>query len=226
MRKPKYQFFSLEEYAGRLDALRRRMAERGADVILVTSPENLYYLSGYQTPGYYWFQTLVVPLEGEPVFIARLNESSNIEPFAIIEDSRPYEDHDDWIEHTKAVLVDLGLDNKRVGLDHDSFFLRPRDFTRLNDALPSATIVDASGLVESGRVIKSAQEIEYIRLAARAAEAALRAGIDTCEAGVTENDVAAEMHRAQILEGSEYTGLPIFIRTGERDSQTHENLGG
>ena len=51
MRAPKYQFFTLEEYQGRLDALRRRMEERGIDVLLVNSPENLYYISGYQTPG-------------------------------------------------------------------------------------------------------------------------------------------------------------------------------
>ena len=78
MRSPKYQFFTLEEYQGRLDALRRRMEERGIDVLLVNSPENLYYLSGYQTPGYYWYQTLIVTMDREPVFITRLNEESNM----------------------------------------------------------------------------------------------------------------------------------------------------
>ena len=221
MRTPKYQYFTLDEYQQRLDALRRRMAQRGADVLLVTSPENLYYLSGYQTPGYYWYQTLVVPLERDPVFIVRLNEASNIEPLSWVEDSRPYEDHEDWIAHTRDVLADLGLADKRIGLDYDSFFLRTRDEKRLTAALPSATFVDGAGLVEEGRVIKSAQEIEYIRQAARTAETGLRAGIEACAAGVTENDVAAELHRAQILAGSEYTGLPIFIRTGARDALTH-----
>ena len=70
-------------------------------------------------------------------------------------------------------------------------------------------------------MVKSAQEIEYIRQAARTAEAGLKAGIEACAVGVTENDVAAEIHRAQIKAGSEYTGLPIFIRTGERDLMTH-----
>ena len=87
--------------------------------------------------------------------------------------------------------------------------------------LPSATLVDCAGLVEEGRVIKSPQEIEYMRQAARTAEAGIRAGIDACRVGVTENDVAAEIHRAQIIAGSEYTGLPIFIRTGARDAMTH-----
>ena len=221
MRAPRFQYFSLEEYRERLDALRRRMEGAGADVLLVTSPENLYYLSGYQTPGYYWYQTLIVPLEREPVFVVRMNEASNVGPLSWVEDCRPYEDFEDWIAHTRDVLADLDLADSRIGLDYDSFFLRTRDEKRLVAALPSATFVDAAGLVEEGRLIKSPQELEYMRHAARAAEAGLQAGIDACRAGVTENDVAAEIHRAQILAGSEYTGLPIFIRTGARDAQTH-----
>ena len=221
MRNPTYQFFTLEEYQGRLDALRGRMEARGIDVLLVNSPENLYYVSGYQTPGYYWYQTLLAPLDREPVFITRLNEASNIEPFSWVEDSRPYEDHEDWIEHTRDVLADLGKKDARIGLQYDSFFLTSRDEKRLTAALDKATFVDGSGLVEEGRMVKSEQEIEYIRQAARTAEAGLRAGIEACAVGVTENDVAAEIHRAQIKAGSEYTGLPIFIRAGDRDSMTH-----
>ncbi len=221
MRAPRFQYFSLEEYRERLDALRRRMEGAGADVLLVTSPENLCYLSGYQTPGYYWYQTLIVPLEREPVFVVRMNEASNVEPLSWVEDCRPYEDFEDWIAHTRDVLADLGLAGARIGLDYDSFFLRTRDEKRLVAALPAATFVDGAGLVEEGRLVKSPRELEYMRQAARAAEAGLRAGIEACRAGVTENDVAAEIHHAQILAGSEYTGLPIFIRTGARDAQTH-----
>ena len=101
-------------------------------------------------------------------------------------------------------------------MQYDSFFLTSRDEKGLTAALSSATFVDGSGLVEEGRMVKSAQEIEYIRQAAKTAEAGLRAGIEACKVGVTENDVAAEIHRAQIKAGSEYTGLPIFIRTGEQ----------
>ena len=221
MRAPRFQYFSLEEYRERLGALRRRMEGAGADVLLVTSPENLCYLSGYQTPGYYWYQTLIVPLDREPVFVVRINEASNVEPLSWVEDCRPYEDFEDWIAHTRDVLADLGLAGARIGLDYDSFFLRTRDEKRLVAALPAATFVDGAGLVEEGRLVKSPQELAYMRQAARAAEAGLRAGIEACRAGVTENDVAAEIHRAQILAGSEYTGLPIFIRTGARDAQTH-----
>ena len=221
MRTPTYQYFSLEEYQQLLDGLRRRMEQRGADAMLVTTPENLYYLTGYQTPGYYWYQTLIVPMDREPVFITRVNESSNIGPLTWVEDSLPYEDYEDWIAHTRDVLVDLCLGDKRIGLRYDSFFMTVRDEKGLTAMLPSATFMDCSGLVVEGRVLKSPQEIDYIRQAAKTVEEGIRGGISACQVGVTENDVAAEIHHAQIKAGSEYTGLPIFIRTGERDAMTH-----
>ena len=221
MRKPTYQYFTLEEYQQRLDALRRRMQEKGVDVVLVTTPENLHYMTGYQTPGYYWFQTLIVPMDSEPVFVTRLIEATNIEPLAWVEDSRPYKDYEDWVAKTKDALTDIGVANKRIGLEYDSWFLTTRDYLRLTAMLPDAKFVDCSGLVEQGRMIKSPQEIDYIRQAAEAAEAGMRAGIETTEVGATENDVAAAIHSAQIKAGSEYTGLPIFIRSGSRNAMTH-----
>lgn len=221
MRTPKYLFFSLEEYKQRMEALRSRMEDKGVDCMLVTTPENLYYLSGYQTPGYYWFQTLIVPMSGEPVFVTRLTEASNIEPLSWVEESRPYQDHEDWIVKTRDALTDMGMGNKRIGLEYGSWFFTVRDHLRLTGSLPNAQFVDCSGLVEQERLIKSPQEIEYIRQAAKAAEDGLRAGIEAAVVGATENDVAAEVHRAQILAGSEYTGLPIFTCIGPRSFQTH-----
>ncbi|MEE9247551.1 MAG: Xaa-Pro peptidase family protein [Dehalococcoidia bacterium] len=221
MKKPTYQYFSLEEYQQRLDALRSRMEEKGVDAMLLTTPENLYYLSGYQTPGYYWWQTIIVLLDREPVSITRRIEDANMRELAWIEDRRPYEDSDDWIAKTRDALVDLGLGSKTLGLEYDSYFLTARDYLRLVAAMPEASFVDCSGLVEQGRMIKSPQEIDYIRQAARTAEVATLAGIEAARVGATENDVAAEMHSAQIKAGSEYTGLPIFVASGIRSTMSH-----
>ena len=60
MRAPSYLYFSLDEYSDRLRALRARMESRGIDALLIHTPENIYYVSGYQTPGYYWYMALVV----------------------------------------------------------------------------------------------------------------------------------------------------------------------
>ena len=214
MKKPNWQYFELEEYQQRLDALRGRMEGLGVDAVLVNTPENLYYLSGYQTPGYYWWQTLVVPMDREPVSITRRVEDSNMRELGWVEDRRPYEDYEDWVEKTRDVLVDLGLGGKTIGMELGSFFLPARDYLKLQSLMPGTKFVDSTGLIEEGRMIKSPQEIEYMRQAAKAAEAATLAGIEAVGLGATENDVAAEMHRAQIKAGSEYTGLADFRGLG------------
>ena len=221
MKTPTWQYFSLNEYRRRIDALRLRMEASGVDLMLVHTPENLYYLTGYQTPGYYWYQTLVVPIDREPVFITRLLEASNVEHLSWVEDSRPYGDSDDWVEATREVIAGLGAASGRIGVEKESWFLTLRDFERLSAMLPSAGFVDCSGLVEENRVIKSPAELVYMREAARAAEAGMAAGIEACAAGATENEVAAAVHDAQIRAGSEYTGLPPFITSGSRSALGH-----
>ena len=121
MKKPTYQYFTLEEYQQRLDALRSRMEEKGVDAMLVTTPENLYYLSGYQTPGYYWWQTIIVLLDREPVSVTRRIEDANMRELSWIEDRRPYDDSDDWIAKTRDALVDLGLGCPRSSILRSEF---------------------------------------------------------------------------------------------------------
>ncbi|MFQ5873271.1 MAG: M24 family metallopeptidase, partial [Dehalococcoidia bacterium] len=221
MKKSTWWYFSLEEYQQRLDALRGRMQEKGVDVMLIHTPENLYYMSGYQTPGYYWYQTLVVSLDREPVFITRLLEDSNVQHLTWVEESRPYGDSDDWVATTRDVLVDLGMNARRIGIEKQSWFITIHDFERLSAMLPYATFTDCSMLVEESRMIKSPQELVYMKQAARAAEAGLSAGIEACRVGANENEVAAAIHDAQIKAGSEYTGLPIFMTAGARSFLGH-----
>ena len=87
--------------------------------------------------------------------------------------------------------------------------------------LPSATFVDCSGLVEEGRMVKSPAELEYIRQAAAVAEVGIKAGIEVCHVGASENEVAAAVHHAQIRAGSEYTALPLFVASGPRSALGH-----
>lgn len=221
MRTPTYLYFTLEEYRQRLNGLRARMQRMGVDVTLIHTPENLYYISGYQSPGYYWYQTLAIPLEGDPVLIPPPHEEGLVEAYTWVEDYRLYRDSRDWIDTTRDVLVDLGMSSKRIGVENDSWFLTSGDYLKLKAAMPDARFVDCSGLVEQGRITKSPQEIEYMRQAAGAAEAGMRAGLEAAQVGVSEAEVAAEIHRAQFVAGSEYTGLPTFITSGLRSMLVH-----
>ena len=221
MKAPTYQFFRLDEYRQRLDTLRRRMREWGLDALVLHTPENINYISGYQTPGYYWYMALVVPIDRDPVLIPPPHEESLVRAYSWVEEYRLFRDTTDWAGATRDVLVSLGLGKGRIGLEHSSWFLTVGVAGRLRELMPDAALVDGSGLVEEGRMIKSPQEVEYMRQAAKAAEAGMQAGLDAIHSGATEADVAVAAHGAQILAGSEYTGLPMFISSGRRSLLVH-----
>src|SRR4249919_3827611 len=108
MRQPTYHYFSADEYRQRLDGLRARMERRGIDALVVHTPENIYYLTGYQSPGYYWYEALIVPIDREPVFIPPPHEESLVRAFSWYEDYRLYRDSDDPVAATRDALVELG----------------------------------------------------------------------------------------------------------------------
>jgi len=209
------------------------MSERAIDVLLVHSPENIYYLSGYQTPGYYWYMALVVPLDGDPVLICPPHEESLVPAHSIFERHTTYRDNTDWVATTADVVRSTTGGRKgaagtplRIGYDEMSWFLRTGELDRLRELLPDADFVTASGLVEQGRIVKSPKEIEYLRAAAAASEAGMRAGLDAARVGATENDVMAEVVRAQLNHNSEYSGLPPFVTSGPRSMLVHATWSG
>ena len=99
--------FPLEEYQRRLDELRERMQERHFDVVIITEPENIHYLTGYQTTGYSYFQAIIVPIDKEPFMVTRLLESSNVTARTWVEIARPYEDTGDAIQKVLSALDEL-----------------------------------------------------------------------------------------------------------------------
>jgi Xaa-Pro dipeptidase len=217
--------FDSSEYQRRLSGVRSRMAESELDCLLVTTPENVTYLTGYHTPGYYFYQCLIVTHAAPPVLVLRKLELANVEFFAWIDETVTYEDHEDPVAATAGALGDLGLAAERIGAELDSWFLTVRDHRRLA-SLIAAELVDAGGTVESVRLTKSPAEIERIRRSCRVAETGIRRGIDAVRTGATENDVAAAVHEGVILAGGEYPGLPPFILSGPRTLIPHGTWGG
>jgi Xaa-Pro dipeptidase len=228
MQQGKRLMFSVEEFQARLARTRARLGERGVAGMLVHTPENMYYLSGYHTPGYYAYQTMLVPTDPAkpPVLVVRRLEESNVREFSWIDTRRVYTDTEDPIELTAAVVRESGLDRSTLAVEKSAWFLTVANLEALARLLDGTKWVDGSGIVEQGRLVKSPAEIAYIRNGARAAEAAMRAGLDTTAAGRTEDEVAAEIYRAAILAGSEYTSLPQFIASGYRSSITHATWAG
>jgi Xaa-Pro dipeptidase len=221
--------FSRSEYDRRLASVRSGMAERGLRAFLTHTPENIYYLTGYQTAGYYTYQALIVPeaQQDEPILVIRLPERTNVLARSWVHSMATYEDTDDPVEITYQAMAEAGLSRETIGVEKEARFLTVRDFEKLVMRLGAGTqVVDASGLVERLRVLKSPNEIAYIRTAAAMANAGMRAGIETAAVGCSEDDVAAEIQRVMVSMGSEYPSLPVMICSGPRAPLTHATWEG
>lgn len=218
--------FPMHEYQRRLDELRQRMEQSGVDAMITTTPENICYLSGFESPGHYYFQALIIPLEGEPVMVPRKLEDSGVQALTWIEISRPYQDFEDPMDKLRSTLEEIGLQNRSIGFEKKCWFFTAAQQEQLFKSLPQIQFIDCSGMVEAGRVIKSDYEIELMKKAARTAEAGMRAGIDAIRPGVTENDIAAEIHYAMIKAGSEWPSIAPFVASGERGAIGHATWAG
>ena len=215
--------FPLTEYQARLDRVRTRMEEAGVVAFLTTTPENITYLTGFESPGHYWWQGMLVPLYGEPTTLSRLLEVAGMDALSWVEPDAnlAYRDDQEPMEELAGLLTSMGLDRGRVGYERDGWFFTAAQIDRVFTLMPDTEWVDASGLVEECRLIKSDLEIERIGMAARTTEAGMRAGIEAVRAGVNEDEVAAELLDALIRAGSEWPSIVPFIASGERGAIGH-----
>lgn len=218
--------FTFAEYQRRLGELRARIAERRLDAIVITDPENITYLTDYQTTGYSFFQALVIPLDKEPFMITRALEESNVFARTWVEVTRPYPDTGDAIQMLVDALREFGLGDKRIGYERNSYFFPAYQQDCIHTTLRSAKLMDCFGIVEEGRICKSQEEIAVMRRAALATEAGMKAGIDICRPGITENEIGAEIAAAMFRAGGETPAVMPYVTSGPRTMIGHASFEG
>jgi len=226
MRQRDDMTFPFEEYERRLHALRERMAGRLLDAVVITDPENLMYLTDYQTTGYSFFQALVVPLEDEPFMITRMLEESNIHARTWVEKTRPYPDTGDAIQMLVESLREFGLTGKCIGYERNSYFFPAYHQDSIFTTFLDGKLLDCFGIVEEGRVCKSKHEIEVMRKASAATEAGMKAGFEATRAGVTENEIGAAISSAMFRAGGEPPAVMPYVTSGPRSMIGHATWEG
>ncbi|WP_341232240.1 ectoine hydrolase [uncultured Methylophaga sp.] len=226
MRQRDDMTFPFEEYERRLRELRERIAERHMDALVISDPENIMYLTDYQTTGYSFFQALVVPLEDEPFMITRKLEESNVIHRTWLDITRPYPDTGDAIQMLVDALREFGLDKKRIGYERNSYFFPAYHQDCIHTTLTDGKLLDCFGIVEEGRVCKSPMEIALMQNAARATEAGMQAGIDAVQADVTENEIGAAISAAMFRAGGEPPAVMPYVTSGPRTMIGHATWEG
>ena len=211
--------FPKEEFDARQRRLKRVLAAEGIDVYLTSGAENIFWLSGQQTPGYYTFQCLAVPAKGAAFLMLRGLETHNARANTYLSRVVGYADDANPADAVADIVEARGFKGRRIAIDRNAWFLTANLFDRLQGRL--GRFADGSGIVEALRRVKSARELVAIRAAARANDAGMRAGLAAVRAGATENDVAAEVMHAAIKAGSEYVGMEPFVVSGPRSGLPH-----
>ena len=218
--------FTPEEYIRRYNIIQTAMAEAELDALLVRGPENITYLSGYETPGYYKYHCIVVPKDGEPVFLVRDFEWINTPEFAWSTRFAKVFDWDHPPSVTSNVLKQLGLTSgKRIGVEKQCFFYTVNEHETLTQDLPENIFVDATQILWDARMIKSVEEIEVMRKSAHLVDLAMQAGWDATSPGTTADEINGVVNKTLLENGGEYMGLPPFVLAGERSCLPHQTGG-
>lgn len=210
------------------------MQKLGIDVLLTTNPANMNYLSGYDGYSYYVEQgVIVIQDQEEPIWVGRRMDVNGAKLTTWIQDNNIKGYSDDYVQSSTKhpmnfladILKELDCDKKQIGLEMNQEFFSHRAYLELEKDLPNATFKDASYLVNHIRMIKSEQEIEYMKIAGRITERAMQTAIDHIEVGVREADVAAKVYQ-QLISGVDglaghYPAIIPLMPSGERTSTPH-----
>lgn len=218
--------FSLEEYIRRYDEIQIAMDTMCLDALLIRGPHNITYFLGYESPGYYKYHCVIVPKRGQPIFIVRSFEWINTPEFSWSPKFVKILDWDHPPSVTANILKQLDLgENKRIGVEKQCFFYTVDEHETLSKECPTNSYIDASRILWDTRMIKSSEEVAYIRRSAELVDIGMQAGFEATEPGVTANAINAVVMKTILKNDGEYMGLPPFVLAGERSCLPHQTGG-
>ncbi len=227
--------FARAEYAARVARTRAAMAAKGLDLLIVSDPSNMAWLTGYDGWSFYVHQCVVLRLSGDPIWYGRGQDANGalrtvwMDPANII----GYPDH--YVQSTErhpmdylsAQLADRGLARGRIGVEMDNYWFSAAAFAALQKGLPDARFADATALVNWQRAVKSETELACMRTAARFVERMHARIIDVIEPGLRKCDLVAEIYDAGLRwsdaagAGGDYPAIVPLLPSGSDAAAPH-----
>ena len=210
--------FTLEEFEQRkLNAL-KKMDEAQLDGLLMFRQESMYYLTGYDTFGFVFFQCLFLRSSGEFTLLTRMPDLRQAQHTSIIEDIQIWMDKDgsNPAMDLRAILDQAGYENTRLGVEYNAYGLTAANGKMLDQALDGfCNLVDASNMISELRLIKSSAELDYVQSAAALGDKAWIKAKSIIAPGVSEATILAAM-QAEILAGDgDYPANEFIIGSGK-----------
>lgn len=206
--------FDRAEFNRRRVALNAALEARGLDAILLFAQESMYWLTGYDTFGYCFFQTLVVKADGTMTLLTRTPDLRQAKQTSTIDNIVVWVDrmNADPAVDLRNLLSDLDLLGMRVGVEYDTHGLTGRAARLVDNQLTNfCETVDASYIVSNLRVVKSAAEIAKVTEAAELADLAFDAALPLIRVDADEAEILAAMQSAVLAGGGDYPANPFVI---------------
>jgi ectoine hydrolase len=226
--------FERSEYDARIAKTRRAMQKAGIDLMIVTDPTNMAWLTGYDGWSFYVHQCVLLAMEGEPVWYGRGQDANGAKRTVFMSHDNivGYPDHyvQSSVRHpmdylSSEVIAARGWDKKRIGVEMDNYYFSAKAYASLTQHLPDAKFVDATALVNWQRAVKSPREIEYMRVAARIVEKMHARILDKVEPGMKKSDLVAQIYEAGITGadgyGGDYPAIVPLLPTGSDAAAPH-----
>src|SRR5215211_4270051 len=212
--------FDRADLEGRRRAATAELDRRGLDGLLVFRQESMYYLTGYDTFGYVFFQCLYMGADGQTLtLLTRTPDLRQAEHTSVIEDVRLWYDAEgaNPADDLKEILEEHRLRGRRLGIETDAYGLTGYNFVRVEAALSGfCELVEASDLVTRLRAVKSPAEIVYVREAAQLADVALVRAVEKATPGAFEGDVLAALQGAIFRGGGDFPANAAIVGSGPR----------
>ena len=195
--------FEREEYAQRLAKVRAAMQVQGIELLLVTDPSNMAWLTGYDGWSFYVHQCVLLALDGEPLWFGRGQDANGAKRTVFMQHENIVGYPDIYVQSrerhpmdylSREVISARGWDALTIGVEMDNYYFSAAAYLSLKKNLPKANLIDAVGLVNWQRAIKSPQEIAYMRIAARIVENMHGRILERIEPGMRKNELVAEIY--------------------------------
>jgi ectoine hydrolase len=225
--------FDRSEYARRIARTRAAMAERGIDLLIVSDPSNMRWLTGYDGWSFYVHQCVLLPLDGDPIWYGREQDANGARRTVFMEDDHilSYPDHyvqsavRHPMDYLSGILEQRGWGRLSIGVEMDNYYFSAACLESLRAHLPNAAFRDATALVNWQRAVKSPAEIDYMRRAARIVEATHARIFELVEPGLRKNDLVAEIYCTAIRGvngfGGDYPAIVPLLPSGPDASAPH-----
>ncbi len=225
--------FERAEYAARLAKTRAAMEKAGVELLIVTDPSNMAWLTGYDGWSFYVHQCVLVLPDEDPIWYGRGQDANGAKRTVYMAHDRIIGYPDNYVQSTErhpmdflsGIIDERGWGSRRIGVEMDNYYFAAACLASLTRNLPNAVFRDATALVNWQRAVKSPRELDYMRKAARIVEAMHARILEVVKPGIPKNQVVAEILYTGTMGvagiGGDYPAIVPLLPTGADAGAPH-----